>query len=243
MKPKSQLALVSTFALALSACGANEIDPCARAAAHVNDCTGAATVAAGTCDAEGAKQLLALDCSEVTLAVRQNVSPDSLHGTVDSIACAAGITRDCPDPACSAPVYPGPSTTCSDYIGIAGCGGCQFYACREAEHSCGASGYYLGFAEKYCVRFLQQLRPRMSPAGQKFLAAGRDCLMEYVATQVPVDESCDQVETGSLASHVACYKNNGFCELPVSDQWLLLNDIDPADFQLQEALETGLSCL
>src|ERR1700761_1845740 len=98
MQQQSQFALVCSFALALSACDANETDPCARAAAHVNSCTGAATVAAGKCDAEAAKQLRALDCTEVTLAVRQNVSPDSLFGTVDSIACAAGIARDCPDP-------------------------------------------------------------------------------------------------------------------------------------------------
>ena len=57
----------------------------------------------------------------------------------------------------------------------------------------------------------------------------------------PVAESCSAVQNNSLASHVACYKNNGFCQLPVSDQWLLLNTIDPADFQLTEALETGLS--
>jgi hypothetical protein len=241
-KAAMKLVLLCT-ALFLTSCGADPADLCARAAAHVNDCTGADTVAPGTCDADGARHLLTLDCAQVTVAVGQNVTTDSLKTSVNSIACATGIIRDCVAPACTAPTYPGPSTTCSDYIGIEGCGGCQFYACREAEHACGASGYYLGFAEKYCVRFLQSLRPRMSPAGQRFLDAGRDCLMEYVDTQVAVDDSCDDVKNGSLASHVACYKDNGFCQLPVSDQWLLLNTIDPADFQLTEALETGLSCL
>src|SRR5205807_10225674 len=133
---------------------------------------------------------------------------DSIGSTLEGIACAAGVVRLCPEPACTAPAYPAPSTSCSDYIDLAGCGGCQFYACREAEHACGASGYYLGYAEKYCVRFLQSLRPRMSPDGQRFLDVARDCLMRYVDTALPSSDSCDDVKTRAFASHVACYHDN-----------------------------------
>jgi hypothetical protein len=227
----------------LSACGAPDGDVCARAAAHVSACGGAAPAAAGpSCDRDAAAQLLALDCAQLAGAVATR-RIDSVASTLDDIACAAGIVRLCPEPACTAPAYPGPSSTCSDYIAMSGCGGCQFYACREAEHACGPSGYYLGYAEKYCVRFLQSLRPRLSPAGQRFLDVARDCLMQFVATQLPGDDACDDVKARAFASHVACYHDNGFCQLPLGDRWLLVNSVDPADFNVSAAFKTALSCL
>jgi hypothetical protein len=242
MKPPSAAALLLAVCipLALASCGARPEDECARAAAHLRDC-GAAVVSSESCDHEAAQQLLALDCSAVSAAAGQR-SIDSVT-TLDAIACAVGIVRLCPMPPCTAPTYPAVSTTCSDYIAVSGCGGCQFYNCREAEHSCGPSGYYDGFAEKYCVRFLQSLRPRMSLAGQRFLDVARDCLMRYVDDQLPPADACDDVEARAFQSHVACYHDNGFCQLPLYDRWLLINTVDPADFNLSAAVQTALSCL
>ncbi len=233
----------SLLALApvLVGCGTNTADECALAAAHVLACTGVAVATSATCDRSAAEQLLTLDCAALSTA-----GPPAnarLFRTLDTIACAAGIVRSCPMPACTAPPYPAVSTTCSDYIDIAGCGGCQFYACREAEHACGASGYYTAYAEKYCVRFLQSLRPRMSPAGQRFLDVARDCLMRYVDDELPPGDACDDVRARAFHSHVACYHDNGFCELPLQDQWLLINTVDPADFDASAALQTAVSCL
>ncbi len=230
------------LSLVLVGCGTNPADECAQAAAHVHACTGVAVAAAASCDRSAAAQLLTLDCAALATAARHPANA-RLVDTLDAIACAAGIVRACPTPACDAPPYPLPSTTCSDYIGIAGCGGCQFYACREAEHACGPSGYYVAYAEKYCVRFLQALRPRMSPAGQRFLDVARDCLMRYVDAELPPDDACDDVRTRAFHSHVACYHDNGFCTLPPSDQWLLVNTVDPADFDVSAALQTAVSCL
>jgi hypothetical protein len=240
----------------LAGCGAAANDDvCVRAAAHLAACGESATAnatatakatATGECDSDAAAAVLALDCAALADAnrraiasVAQNAAPASLSG----IACAAGIVRFCPVPACDAPPYPTPSATCSDYIDIAGCGGCQFYACREAEHACGTSGYYLGYAEKYCVRFLQALRPRMSPDGQRFLDVARDCLMRYVDDNLPPADACDDVAARAFQSHVACYHDNGFCQLSLHDQWLLVNTVDPADFNLSAALQTAFSCL
>lgn len=229
------------FALIFSACVTEDRDLCALATAHVNSCGGAVAPSVA-CDRDAARQLLGMSCGELAGASGTR-HIESVASTLDGIACAAGIVRFCPVPACTAPAYPAVSTTCSDYIDIAGCGGCQFYACREAEHACGASGYYLGYSEKYCVRFLQALRPRMSPAGQRFLDVARDCLMRYVDTQLPADDSCDVVKTDAFQSHVACYHDNGFCQLPFEDRWLLINTVDPADFNVSAALQTALSCL
>lgn len=233
---------ILAIALLLSGCGTNSADECASAAAHVRDCTGVAVAPSETCDRAAAAQLVTLDCAALSRAAQAPAHARALH-TLDAIACAAGIVRLCPMPACTAPPYPTVSTTCSDYIGIAGCGGCQFYACREAEQACGPSGYYVAYAEKYCVRFLQSLRPRMSPAGQRFLDVARDCLMRYVDDELAPDDACDDVRARAFHSHVACYHDNGFCELPLTDQWLLINTVDPADFDLSAALQTAVSCL
>jgi hypothetical protein len=230
------------LSLASTGCGTGDGDVCARATAHVNDCTAAGLSLPPSCDHASAAALLTLDCAHLAGAVATR-RIESVGSALDDIACAAGIVRFCPAPACTAPAYPGPSSSCSDYIAIAGCGGCQFYACREAEHPCGASGYYVGYAEKYCTRFLQALRPRMSPAGQQFLDVARDCLMRYVDSELPSADACDEVKARAFASHVACYHDNGFCQLPLEDRWLLINTVDPADFNLSAALNTALSCL
>lgn len=239
---KTALFAILPCALVLAGCGTPAADPCDAAAAHVRACTGVDVATPASCDRDAATQLLGLDCAALADATRAPAHARTSH-TLDAIACAAGIVRLCPMPACTAPAYPGPSTTCRDYIGIAGCGGCQFYACREAEHACGDSGYYVAYAEKYCVRFLQSLRPRMSPAGQRFLDVARDCLMRYVDDELPADDACDDVRTRAFHSHVACYHDNGFCALPATDQWLLINTVDPADLDLSAALQTALSCL
>ncbi len=241
-----KIAAWSTLPLALwlVGCGTEPADECAQAAAHVRACTGVAVAPSATCDRAAAAQLVTLDCAALDAAARAPAPARArVLDTLDAVACAVGIVRACPMPPCDAPAYPGPSTTCSDYIDIAGCGGCQFYACREAEHACGPSGYYVAYAEKYCVRFLQSLRPRMSPAGQRFLDVARDCLMRYVDDELGPDDACDDVRARAFHSHIACYHDNGFCQLPPSDQWLLINTVDPADFDLSAALQTAVSCL
>jgi hypothetical protein len=234
--------------LVLSACqpaaadAGRDDDVCARAAAHLAACGAPPRATSGGCDADAADELLGMSCDELAPALR-DAKTDRVADAFSTIACASGLVRFCVVPACDAPRYPEVSTVCADYIGIAGCGGCQYYACREAAGHCGASGYYLGFAQKYCERFLLTLRPRMSPAGQRFLDAGRDCLMRYVEDELPPDDACDDVKRRAFASHVACYHDNGFCELPLSDKWLLVNTVDPADVDWMAAVMTQLSCL
>jgi hypothetical protein len=247
----------AAFTLALAGCGgtadgraaassASDADLCRAAVAHVNACAGTTLTAPAVCDTDAARALADLGCDQLrgpAAARAADVHADSVADFVRGLACDAGILRACDAPACDAPKYPSISTTCADYIAIAGCGGCQFYACREAEHACGPSGYYTAYAQKYCERFLAVLRPRMSPAGQRFLDAGRDCLMRYVDEQIPVADECSDVKQRAFASHVACYHDNGFCQLPLSDRWLLVNTVDPADVEFSSAIKTLASCL
>jgi hypothetical protein len=234
---------LSLIAAAVAAGCSSTTDPgadaCARAVAHVESCPGAPAVTATGCDRDAAEALLATSCAD--LASARDTKAD-FASTLRALACDAGVIRFCEVPACDAPRFPELSTVCADYIAIPGCGGCQFYACREAAGQCGASGYYLGYAEKYCERFLATLRPRMSPAGQQFLDRGRDCLMRFVDEQLAPDDACDDVKQRAFASHVACYHDNGFCELPLRDRALLISAVDPADLDLSAAFKTALSC-
>jgi hypothetical protein len=131
---------------------------------------------------------------------------------------------------------------CDKYIGEPGVAACTYYACRDEIAQCGPTGYYLGFGEKYCERFLVDLSPKMSPAGQQFLVAARDCLMQYLEKSVPTTTSCSDVKSEALQSHVRCYTDYGFCSLPLSDRALLFASIDSSDLDFKTALETELTC-
>jgi hypothetical protein len=216
----------------LSGCGTPAAAPCADAVAHANACAGrTVAVEPAACDEDAARALLATDCAQLAL-------PDEkadLAGGFAALACGAGVIRYCP----VAPCPPrAPAATCADYINDASCGGCQFYACREHEGACGPRGYYLGFAVKYCERFLATLAPRMSPAGRRFLGEARDCLMRYVDENIATDAVCSDVKRRALDSHVACYHDNGFCQLPLRDKLLLINAVDLADVDWITALRT-----
>jgi hypothetical protein len=223
--------------LFLIGCGTDPAAICKQAVDHVNACAGRSVAAApATCDADAAEQMLQLDCDALTRAVaHSDDKADSIGDGFRALACAIGLIRYCRVPAC--PARPA-EAVCADYIADASCGGCQFYACREAESPCGPDGYYLGFAVKYCERFLGTLAPRMSPAGQRFLADARDCLMRYVDENIAPTDACSDVKRRALDSHVACYHDNGFCALPLSDKLLLYSAVDLADVDWITALRT-----
>jgi hypothetical protein len=213
--------------------GCGTPDPCQPAVDHLNQCAGH-TVAAlpESCDTGAAQLIQETDCASLALS---DEKADSIADGFRAFACAAGIIRYCRVPAC--PARPA-AASCADYIADPTCGGCQFYACRESEGPCGPRGYYLGFAEKYCERFLGTLAPRMSPAGRRFLSDARDCLMRYVDENLATDAECSDVKRRALDSHVACYHNNGFCALPLSDKLLLYSAVDLSDVDWITALKT-----
>jgi len=223
--------------LLLIGCGADPASVCRQAVEQVNGCaqrTLATTPA--RCDVDAAEQILQLDCGELDRALAaSDDKADSIGDGFRALACAAGVIRYCRVPACPARAK---TTVCADDIADASCGGCQFYACREATSACGAHGYYLGFAVKYCERFLGTLSPRMSPAGRRFLADARNCLMRYVDQQVAPTATCSDVKRRALDSHVACYHDNGFCALSLSDKLLLYSAVDLADIDWLTALKT-----
>src|SRR5262249_1781412 len=102
--PALVVALLSPIALA--GCGA-VVAPAvasARAAAH-GGASAPAVAPSASCDRDAARQLLALDCSALSAAAGERRT-DSIASSLDAVACATGIVRLCPMPACTAPTYP-----------------------------------------------------------------------------------------------------------------------------------------
>lgn len=140
------------------------------------------------------------------------------------------------------PVSPAPASLvgegCNSYLGTT-----DFYLCRERQNACGNEGYYIGYADKYINRFVQETRPLMTAAGQDWIDCTLLCLQEHVNQNIPEDAPCDQVLESAISSHPSCYLSCGICSLPPGDMDHIQNTIDGTDLDLDEVLPVGLTCL
>jgi hypothetical protein len=138
--------------------------------------------------------------------------------------CFEVLTEDTP---CSAdgPIYP-TAASCQAPVPRT----CAFYsACLEADDPCGASGYALGYGEKYCSRY--DVDDTFSPEGIVWRNAVLHCLQEAL---VPVlgssSMTCDAITTFAFDSHPACYTATpSICFLPLSDVANVVSVIDGQD--------------
>ena len=213
---------------------------CAAANEHLAACLDEPVQLGDDCDVDAASMLLAQDCA----ALSDPGKADFFAG----VLCSAGILRHCPAPSCT----PDDETlaelesveACADLIDLPGCASCDYYLCRDdaRTESCGAAGYYAGFGHAYCDRFTQDAQPMMSEVGQRWLDDVRTCLQ--LALEDIDDEaiSCEALQTLAYATHPQCYVEAGFCELPRSDAWTVVNTVDFRDLGIRQALETGVSC-
>lgn len=212
---------------------------CEEAELHLEACTGE-PIELPHCDPEDAERVLSLSCEALTDPGKADWLGDWLCGLGWLRHCAA---PDCaPQPAIQAEIDD--ASSCADYIGLDGCGACDYYLCREAERAqpCGADGYYVGFGHNYCDRFSELTAPRLSPAGQQWIADVRACL-QLALEDVPHDLECDALRDHAYATHPACYVETGFCQLPITDLWTVLNTVELQDLGFRQPLMTGVSCL
>ncbi|WP_347357244.1 hypothetical protein [Bdellovibrio sp.] len=93
---------------------------------------------------------------------------------------------------------------------------CDFYACKEREHSCGKKGYWQNFGYPYCQKFLKD-EARFSPQSQIWLQDVRYCLQERIQ-HMAEGASCSNMHTIAMDSHVSCYVDTGFCDLSYVEQ-------------------------
>mgnify|MGYP003334875752 CR=1 FL=1 len=108
-----------------------------------------------------------------------------------------------------------------------------WYACVDERvqdgDGCGEDGYLLGFGGKYAERYMVEVRPELTPAGQAFLDDNLVCLQETLAGALPDDPDCATIEAEGFASHVPCYEADGFCDLPLEDVVKIAAAVDPDD--------------
>ncbi len=139
--------------------------------------------------------------------------------------CFQLLTRDTPCVA-NGPIYP-TAASCDAPVERT----CAFYsACLEADDACGASGYALGYGEKYCSRY--DVETTFTPQGIVWRDAVLHCLQTALVPELPKVSSmtCDAVTTFAFDSHPRCYTEGpSICFLPISDIASVLATIDGKD--------------
>jgi hypothetical protein len=95
---------------------------------------------------------------------------------------------------------------------------------------CGASGYALGYGEKYCSRY--DVDVALSPQGIVWRDAVLHCLQGALVPELPRVSSmtCDAITTFAFDSHPRCYTEGpSICFLPIADVEDVLATIDGKD--------------
>lgn len=247
------LAPLAVLLLSIGGCAAqldaaSEPSACQAAADHIAACAGDDPAPANSdCNAEEAEHLLDLPCDQITAGL-EDTKADRLG--LRSAACRWGLFRYCPEARCDALANePDPTlasmpegSACLDSVrDLEGCGVCEYYTCQEQRWQCGEDGYLIGFAQKYCRRFRLIPEPRMSAKAQAWLNRTRRCLvLEFEAFD---GDDCAALKAFGLASHSDCYTSTGFCDLPISDWFKVLNTVDLRDTDFHTMMTTGVACL
>lgn len=90
---------------------------------------------------------------------------------------------------------------------------CQYYQEAEASFQCGASGYLMRDAYPMCVYYVQ-MAPFMSWETRAWLPDIRLCLQERLF-QRRDSLSCESLNRVAIQTHVDCYIETGYCDLPM----------------------------
>lgn len=125
---------------------------------------------------------------------------------------------------------------CAPYIGS-----CDYYLCREKEHSCGKKGYYLGFAYKYCKKAEHKLVRRMSERGKNWSRDVALCLQQSVE-RIPYDENCHDAKKSAVNDHRECYRDTGFCELSKRDRFNVIRVVSTG-LRHPQVIKEGLAII
>ncbi|HEY9899582.1 MAG TPA: hypothetical protein V6D00_10415 [Pantanalinema sp.] len=123
----------------------------------------------------------------------------------------------------SVPVSPPPHP-------MAKLGGTDYYRARYEDFQrrhpgMEAPSYYLNYGEKYAKRFTEELAPKLSPAGQAWLAQARLNLQVAIEARLKADpRAFDQLELDDEAfkqfaydTHPEAYLSAGMERLPLKD--------------------------
>jgi hypothetical protein len=255
-----RMLFVTLITVGLGSCAADGADDaasdaCGRAALHLAACQGQkglGAVSSAPCDTAEADRLLSMSCSDLAFAMG-DPKADTWSQDMANFGCRIGLYRYCETPSCEpdqdenftmpAPATPEVMSACAEAaLAWQGCGACDYYRCREETAQCGADGYLMRFAHRYCLRYRLVSEPEGSPEAQAWLKRIRRCLVEVIDRDVPGDD-CDTMRQRGFDSHPECYVSTGFCDLSVSDWMLVLNTIDVDDVEFRQMMTTSHLCI
>ncbi len=124
-------------------------------------------------------------------------------------------------------------------------GSCDYYLCREKNHSCGSSGYYINFGYQYCSGSIELLLPEASAKGKTWLTNVATCLQEKME-DITYTQNCSEVKSRAIKDHDSCYSENKVCRLPIKDIFAIYKLIRPELTNPQiifEGLQVAEKCL
>lgn len=121
---------------------------------------------------------------------------------------------------------------------------CDYYKCKEAQKNCGNDGYWIGFGQQYCQKFLEN-EAGFSAQTQSWFHSVRFCLQNqtnFFSSQ----NSCSDDFKQAMHAHVNCYAQTGFCQLSIEDRiqimWYLKDSLTLPE-TYSEGLQVELRCL
>lgn len=127
-------------------------------------------------------------------------------------------------------------------------GNCDFYrSCLEVKYRCGATGYPLGYGDKYC-RLFSLNKNLFTARGKTWMDDTMLCLQRALVPEATtVQSTCARVKAKAFDSHDVCYVNNGLCSLAPSDWLAILKIVDIKDLfgswaAIKETLQSSAGC-
>ena len=107
------------------------------------------------------------------------------------------------------------SSVCADAVGS-----CDFYQCLDQTFPCGDKGYALHFGHKFCTKSDTQLFNRMqTEQGKQWVLDTMKCLQQALSERLDIEAlSCQKIQDIGYQTHMNCYIQSGYCELPGQDK-------------------------
>jgi hypothetical protein len=93
---------------------------------------------------------------------------------------------------------------------------CDNYLQIAEELHCQSKNYFVDFGYKYCRKFIKH-NDSFTDQGQVTLNTIRNCLIDNLRANRQL--TCENSMEEGYRSHVPCYTQNGFCDLPFSDKF------------------------
>lgn len=90
---------------------------------------------------------------------------------------------------------------------------CDYYLSIENDYQCGRGGYPLSSGYPLCKRYLKA-GPYLSSRLKEWFPRIRLCLQNAIEDQRGTIRDCYDLRKKAIHSHVQCYKETRFCDLP-----------------------------